>query len=204
MWGIDNAPVGQESDEPILLAVQNKVKDPQRFLDRIRYLYQNPHEQAFDERIELKDGRVFSRSTSPVVDADGKFYGRVWFFHDRSAEEQAQRRLLGLASELTLSEEKERHRISRILHDGVVQLLGMSQMKLRSIDPTSPAATTVVPAIQMIDEALAHTRQLTVELSPPILHDRGLVPAIEWLTKRTSVRSSIDIAFSDDGQPKTP
>jgi CheY-like chemotaxis protein/anti-sigma regulatory factor (Ser/Thr protein kinase) len=35
----------------------------------------------------------------------------------------------------------------------------------------------------LIDEAIETSRSLTAELSPPILHDFGLMPALEWLAR---------------------
>ena len=34
------------------------------------------------EEIEMKAGRVFDRDSAPLEDANGKKYGRVWYFRD--------------------------------------------------------------------------------------------------------------------------
>src|SRR5208282_2714629 len=44
-------------------------------------LYAHPDETSRDE-IELKDGMVLDRYSSPVVGKDGKYYGRIWTFRD--------------------------------------------------------------------------------------------------------------------------
>jgi signal transduction histidine kinase len=43
--------------------------------------------------------------------------------------------------------------------------------------------------------ALANTRELTVDLSPPVLHDLGLAEAIEWLVRRNRERLGLCARF---------
>ena len=57
------------------------IKDPESFMAKINYLDKHPGETSRDE-IELKDGIVVDRYSAPVVDNDGKYYGRMWTFHD--------------------------------------------------------------------------------------------------------------------------
>jgi PAS domain S-box-containing protein len=202
MWGIPTDIAGVGSDERALNAIHDKLKDPDEFMARVTALYGHPQEIAIDERIELKDGRIFSRNSSPVRSADGTYYGRVWFFHDNTEEERARDRLRSLASELTLSEERERRRVARVLHDDIAQLLAISEARLHRVARSGPDGGEVTAVIQILEEALQHTRSLTGELSPPILYEKGLGAAIEWLVERTRVRHGIDLSFSDDKQPK--
>jgi len=57
------------------------IKDPESFLAKIEYLYSHPIETSRDE-IELINGKILDRYSSPVIDKDGKHYGRIWTFHD--------------------------------------------------------------------------------------------------------------------------
>ncbi|MEO8167436.1 MAG: ATP-binding protein, partial [bacterium] len=43
---------------------------------------------------------------------------------------------------------------------------------------------------------------LTSELSPPVLHEFGLVAAIEWIAGKMSAESPIQFRCSDDGEVK--
>jgi len=47
----------------------------------VAYLYAHPDEVSRDE-IELVDGTVLDRYSSPVRDKAGKYYGRIWTFRD--------------------------------------------------------------------------------------------------------------------------
>jgi PAS domain S-box-containing protein len=90
-----------------------------------------------------------------------------------------------LSSELTLAEQRERQRLAQILHDGLQQILVGAKFRLalmqRSCNKSQKQATAEIE--DLLDEAIETSRSLTAELSPPILHDFGLVPALEWLAR---------------------
>ncbi len=68
---------------------REQTKDPAAFDETTRRLVASPDEFAGDE-IELKDGTVLERRTSLVKDAEGRSYGRVWWFRDITARRQAE------------------------------------------------------------------------------------------------------------------
>ncbi|MDO8703717.1 MAG: PAS domain S-box protein [Sulfuricaulis sp.] len=81
IWGIPPEIVGSRSDEAAILSVLDKLVDPEAFLARIKYLYEHQHEKSSQE-IALKDGRILERYSVPMFGPDGKYHGRVWYFHD--------------------------------------------------------------------------------------------------------------------------
>ena len=95
-------------------------------------------------------------------------------------------RLRALASELTLTEQRERQRLATELHDYLAQLLVFGRMKLSQAKRGNlgPAATVVKELDDMLDEALTYTRSLVAQLSPPVLREFGLVVAIKWLAEQ--------------------
>jgi len=105
----------------------------------------------------------------------------------RQAEEALEVRtaqLKATALELTQAEHNERQRLVGILHDGLQQLLVGAQLNIALL--TKPLKReqlqgAVLEATRILDEAIAQTRSLAVELSPPALIEDGLVPALEWL-----------------------
>jgi PAS domain-containing protein len=68
-----------------------QTKHPGEFLKKVSYLYTHPDEVVRDE-VELVDGTILDRYSSPVRDKAGKYYGRIWIFRDlterRRREEQ--------------------------------------------------------------------------------------------------------------------
>lgn len=88
MWGISDAVMASGSDEAAIQAVLDRLVDPAEFLARVAEIYRDPEARTRD-RVRLRDGRIFDRYSSPVRGHDGTLYGRVWFFRDVTAEEQA-------------------------------------------------------------------------------------------------------------------
>jgi len=87
---------------------------------------------------------------------------------------------------LTLAEQAERRRISQTLHDDLQQLLYAIQMRLTDVMQALPAERAELQeqgqqTLTWFNEAIRITRQLTVELSPPVLKEEGLVDALRWL-----------------------
>jgi PAS domain S-box-containing protein len=111
-----------------------------------------------------------------------------------------QSRLRSLSSELALAEQRERRRIASELHDRIGQSLAMARIKLGGLGRDgSDAVLDEVRAL--LDQSIQDTRTLTFELSPPILHELGLEPALEWLLERFAVRHRFSTSFHGDGLP---
>ncbi|MEX0653600.1 MAG: PAS domain S-box protein [Phycisphaeraceae bacterium] len=104
---------------------------------------------------------------------------------ERTAEaEQRAEQLRALAAELTQAEQRERRRLAQTLHDHLQQLLVAAKLRLHA---TLGHFTdeSLRQAFHQIDDLLTQSvdasRSLTIELSPPILHDAGLPAALDWL-----------------------
>ena len=85
-----------------------------------------------------------------------------------------------LAKRLWAQQESEKAKLSRELHDGVGQLLTGLTRRLQSISFSQPEFQELAQLSQM---ALSDVRQLSRLMSPTILDDLGLVPAIKWLCR---------------------
>lgn len=81
MWNIPQKIIDTENDEKMVKYVLNQLKKPNKFLRKIKYLYSHKYEKSRDE-IEFKDGKTFDRYSSPLIDLNGKYYGRIWYFRD--------------------------------------------------------------------------------------------------------------------------
>ena len=120
----------------------------------------------------------------------------------KSSEEQVlayQEQLQSMAAEVSLSEERERRRIATDLHDRIGQSLAFARLKLAGLASERPELKRVQ---ELIEQAIVDTRSLTFELSPPVLYELGLVPALEWLARKIQEDHGIPTRFHDDGQPK--
>ena len=96
--------------------------------------------------------------------------------------------LRSAATELLQSEAKERRAIASDLHDDLGQNLAVAKLKLSAIDlPQDDSedgrrCRAQLKEIElMIDRSANSVRSLSTQLSPPVLHQAGLGPALEWL-----------------------
>jgi PAS domain S-box-containing protein len=103
---------------------------------------------------------------------------------------QSQQRLRELASELTLTEQRERKRLAGELHDYLAQLLVLMRMKIRQAAPHIPdakATSLLREADQAITDSLNYTRSLVAELAPPAIQEFGMVEGFGWLADQMKV-----------------
>lgn len=94
-----------------------------------------------------------------------------------------QKKLKTLNSELTSAEEKERRKIAINLHDVLGQTLSIAHIKLSSLSNIKllPKVERIIrESTELIHAAISESRTLTYDLSPPILYELGLIPAIKW------------------------
>ena len=106
-----------------------------------------------------------------------------------------QQRLKSLASQLTIAEEKERHKIAADLHDHVGHSLALARMQLNGIlesDSALERNILVKDISNIMLQALQETRSLIFELSTQSMNDIGLAAAIsEWLEEKIEKRHGL-------------
>ena len=70
-----------ENDEAQLRWVTRMIKNPETFVAKIQHLKAHRDEISQDE-VELTDGTILDRYSAPLTGRTGKYYGRMWTFHD--------------------------------------------------------------------------------------------------------------------------
>ena len=109
------------------------------------------------------------------------------------AEHRSQQ-LRSLASDLVHSEQRERDRLARVLHDNLQQLLIAAKLQLGSLssrvqDERSQRAVTLIE--DLLTQSLDTSRSLTVELSPILLSEAGLHAALPWLGRKMEAQQGL-------------
>jgi PAS domain S-box-containing protein len=94
---------------------------------------------------------------------------------------------------LTLAEQRERQRLSGILHDGLQQILVGAKYRLAFIDRDSDVHQAANEVAEIIDDAIETSRSLTAELSPPVLLTGNFVAALEWLANWMKNKHGLDV-----------
>jgi signal transduction histidine kinase len=115
-----------------------------------------------------------------------------------------QDRARSLMTALLLTEEQERRRLAIDLHDGLSQTVALAQIKLSALRKSvkGALAKSVSEIQDLVEQANRSARSISFELSPPVLHDFGLEPAVQWLVENIQARYGITIDLEDDGQSK--
>jgi PAS domain S-box-containing protein len=156
---------------------------------------------------------IFVRENAKAVLAED---GSVLFYEgtvediteQKKAEETIQdyqEQLRYLASQLSLTEERERRRLATALHDTVGQILAVSTIKLGGLVESAPTPSiggALKEVRGLVEQAIGCARSLTFELSLPILYELGLEPALEWLGEQMQEQHAIQSLFETDGEPK--
>jgi two-component system, chemotaxis family, CheB/CheR fusion protein len=184
-----------------------------RYRDSIATL--NPLWQEYRIRNAGGEYRWFLTEAVPVIDGDDstRWYGSSNDINDqRSARDTLEERVAErtravreLSRRLTMAEQEERRRISQILHDDLQQLLYGIDMRMGIVQRKTPEAAPGLPEdiLQVrswISQAITTTRQLTVDLSPPILANEGLVDAMEWLQRQMHDLHGIEVLLEPVGE----
>jgi len=172
-----------------------------------------------EKRFHRKDGHaVWGQLTVSLVrGGGGKRQFAIAMVEDihkrKQAEEEIQahqEKLQSLASELSLTEERERRRLATDLHDHIGQALAISKIKLGVLQKTLANQAIAGPLGEirdLIEKMIQDTRSLTFELSLPVLYELGFEAAVEWFAKhvrsqhgiRVEVRKeTADIPMSDE------
>ena len=116
-----------------------------------------------------------------------------------------QKKLLSLASELSLVEERERRSIATDLHDQIGQTLSVIKMRCFTLgdDLSSPDHVRQIDEIkELVKQTIQDTRSLTFDLSPPVLYELGLVAAIDWLAEEFQLKHNLKCTVESDKKPK--
>jgi diguanylate cyclase (GGDEF)-like protein/PAS domain S-box-containing protein len=101
---------GEDDDAKLLKHVASLTKYPDKFLEKVLFLYDHPDEISSDE-IELKSGIFLDRYSAPIFGVDGESYGRIWTFNDITDRKRALDKIEHLAFYDTLTDLPNRRQL---------------------------------------------------------------------------------------------
>lgn len=120
----------------------------------------------------------------------------------------AEAKLQALAQNIVNSQEEERARLSRDLHDGLSQLLVSIKLQLESglaklipqLSPSDISYSSFKRAGDQLNDALNEVRRISHDLRPAMLDDLGLAAAIKHLAEEFENASNLPTKFTTDGE----
>ena len=112
-----------------------------------------------------------------------------------------QEQLRHLSRRLLLSQEEERKRISRELHDEIVQTLVAISMHLSALTVNDPVdikelKRKIARTQRLVKKSVNIVHRFARELRPMLLDDLGLIPALQSFIKDFSRRTRLRIHFT--------
>lgn len=117
---------------------------------------------------------------------------------EQLATEQAAH-LRELARDLTHAEQRERDRLYELLHDEVQPLLVAARLSLSGLGVRTPPQDRLrvaAEACQHISGVIDVARTLSFQLSPPLIRERGLSPALESLCHWVRDNHGLEVELS--------
>jgi len=109
-----------------------------------------------------------------------------------------QSKLRSMASQILLTEERERRRISTGLHDSICQSLWIASMRLQRLGnrdtvPSDNEKQIIRDVLDTLDDSMREVRSFMFQLSPPSLYDLGLGAALVSLSREAEQQYGLDV-----------
>jgi PAS domain S-box-containing protein len=109
--------------------------------------------------------------------------------------QESEKSLRELSLHLLRTQDEERRRIGREIHDSLGQYLSVLKMKLDSMGSSPATAEERAECGNLVDECVKEVRTISYLLYPPMLEEMGLTSAIPWYLEGFSKRSGIKTSF---------
>jgi PAS domain S-box-containing protein len=157
-----------------------------------------------------KDGTSFWANViiTPIKDAAGDLLGFTKVTRDFTERmlaqkalqdsqrklQESERSLRDLSLHLLRTQDEERRRIGREIHDSLGQYLAALKMKL-DLMVSSPPSTDEIDCAHLLEECVKAVRTISYLLYPPMLEEMGLKSAVPWYLEGFSKRSGVQATF---------
>lgn len=130
--------------------------------------------------------------TARDISESKKIEAEIWEYQDMLKQS---------TSDLILAEEAQRRHLAIVLHDHLGQSLAMAKIKMAGLlnSVKDEVILAKLKAIEKdITDAVKQTRSITYELSPPVLHELGLIEALEWRLEKIRLEMGIETTSNHD------
>ncbi|MCG8372630.1 MAG: PAS domain S-box protein, partial [Balneolales bacterium] len=148
-------------------------------------------------KVRTKSNKVLNLeiTTTPINYLNKEF--RLAAVKDITKQREAEAKAF---SSFVEGENKERSRLAREIHDGIIQYLAASKMNLTALkykldDFTDDEKELFENGVAYLKQAMNETRDISHNLMPPILEDYGLALAVKTLVEDFEKGSKIECNY---------
>lgn len=152
---------------------------------------------------------IFEERGIPEFAADGTVQSLLFIGRDISKRKQLERatdirgeEIRALAARLLTIEEEERRRISRELHDNLVQQLASLAFDVGGLAAEIPRRSHARNRLQALQARVVkvseQARHIAYELHPSVVDDLGLVISLKALCEEFAAEQNLVVEFKDD------
>ena len=162
-------------------------------------------EQPYEQRITRRDGtEAIIMLTTSVIKEEGKPVVFQHISRDVTREKKLAENLRLYAQQITRTQEDERKRIARELHDDSIQALIILSRNIDELISVQSKRSKMIRPLEDIraevDKVISQIRRFTQDLRPPTLDYLGLMPAVRELISQFEHQSNIKTELKTSGQ----
>ena len=166
-----------------------------------------PVEQPYEQKITRRDGSEATiMLTTSIIKEEGKPVVFQHISRDVTREKKLAENLRLYAQQITRTQEDERKRIARELHDDSVQSLIILSRSVDELISSQSKRSKIIRPLEDIraevDKIISQVRRFTQDLRPPTLDYLGLMPAVRELVTQFEHQSNIKTEFKIGGEEK--
>jgi PAS domain S-box-containing protein len=113
---------------------------------------------------------------------------------------RTERALQSAVAAATLAEERERRQLATDLHDDAGQLLSLASLKLHALGDATEMerGARMVELEELLVEIRRRISSLSFQLSPPLLHDVGLIATVQWLAEDLQISYGLTVKIIEE------
>jgi PAS domain S-box-containing protein len=142
--------------------------------------------------------------TSPVIDGQGRAKGQIGSVYDITERKRIEERVRMLSQQLLRSQEEERRRISRELHDVIGQNLSALKIAMEGpwmnrLENTPEVGQRIKEWSHILQETIQGVRDMAHTLRPSSLDQLGLIKAILQYGEEFAAKNRIEVDFQAAG-----
>lgn len=186
---------GYSLEETGKMKLTEIITDPYlpQLVENLSKIFRKIHQPALECEIKCKENQSFpAEINSQLIDYEGEM-ALISVIRNITERKQLENRILDT---IISTEEKEREKFARNLHDELGPLLSSIKMYVDSLSSTVEKSKHDFITSQLkiiLKEVIQSTKELSNDLSPHVLANYGLVAAIEWYINQ--IKPYITVSF---------